>query len=71
MIKLKVRRDFWHLLFQKCYLLVIPKANSLFSFAIGKMLFTLRGSHLKYRPGDRSARKFKEKPLTVKDLEYQ
>ena len=49
----------------------IPKANSVFSFNIGKTLFTLRGSRLKYRPGDRSARKFKEKPLTAKDIEYQ
>lgn len=48
----------------------IPKANSLFSFTVSKILFTLRGTHLKYRPGDRSARKFKEKPLTTKDIQY-
>jgi len=53
-----------------CSTPAIPKANSLFSFAVGKTLFTLRGTHLKYRPGDRSARKFKDKPLTVKDLQY-
>ncbi|XP_065914569.1 ribonuclease P protein subunit p29-like [Dysidea avara] len=49
----------------------IPKANSLFSFTIKDVLFTLRGSHLKFRPGERSARKFKEKPLTAKDLDYK
>lgn len=51
--------------------IAIPKANSLFSFTIQDVLFTLRGSHLKFRPGERSARKFKEKPLTAKDLEYE
>lgn len=50
--------------------LAIAKANSIFSFTVGKMLFNIRGSHIKYRPGDRSARKFKEKSLTIKDLQY-
>ena len=44
----------------------IPKANSVFVFGLDGFLFTLYGNHLRYRTGERSARKFKDK--TTVDL---
>lgn len=44
----------------------IPKANSVFAFGLDGFLFTLYGNHMRYRTGERSARKFKDK--TTVDL---
>eukprot|EP00128_Syssomonas_multiformis_P000253 Colp12_sorted_trinity150504_noHs@20595 len=43
-------------------LLCIPKANSIFTFAIEGLVFTLHGNHFCFRSGERAARKFKPKP---------
>ncbi|KAL3860075.1 hypothetical protein ACJMK2_010243 [Sinanodonta woodiana] len=40
----------------------IPKANSIFTFEIGDYCFTIHGNHFRIATGERSHKKFKQKP---------
>ncbi|KAK3578993.1 hypothetical protein CHS0354_034788 [Potamilus streckersoni] len=40
----------------------IPKANSIFAFEIGAYCFTIHGNHFRIAAGERSHKKFKQKP---------
>lgn len=45
--------------------IVLPKANTLFTFTTGGAngkVYTLYGNQFRTRPGERAAKKFKDKP---------
>ena len=44
-------------------LLAIPKGRTVFTFTVMGHKFTLYGQNMLFRAGDRSARKFKDKPF--------
>ena len=43
------------------FILGIPKQNSIFEFQVKGYVFEIFGSNFRFRPGERSARKFKPK----------
>ncbi len=44
-------------------LIAIPKGRTVFTFTVAEHEFTLYGQNLLFRAGDRSSRKFKDKPF--------